>query len=86
MDENALVEELKKKRIWAFLDVYDPEPPPPGSPLYGCPNLTMTPHIAGSVGRGRLALGAQAYKELCAFFSGQPVQYPVTQKMLATMA
>jgi len=86
VDEIALVEELKKKRIWAFLDVYDPEPPPPGSPLYGCPNLTMTPHIAGSSGRGRLSLGAQAFKELCAFFDGKPTQYGVTQKMLATMA
>jgi phosphoglycerate dehydrogenase-like enzyme len=85
VDEKALVDELKKRRIWAFLDVYDPEPPPSGSPLYGCPNLTMTPHIAGCVGRGRLRLGAQAFAELSSFFVGQPVRYPVTQKMLATI-
>jgi phosphoglycerate dehydrogenase-like enzyme len=82
VDEQALVAELKKRRIWAFLDVFDPEPPPPGSPLYNCPNLTMTPHIAGSVGRGRLRLGEQALNELEAYFTGKPVQYPVTKDML----
>ena len=82
VDEQALVTELQKRRIWAFLDVFDPEPPPPGSPLHSCPNLTMTPHIAGSVGRGRLRLGAQALSELEAYFTGKPVQYPVTKDML----
>ncbi|MGD0088334.1 MAG: hydroxyacid dehydrogenase [Planctomycetota bacterium] len=82
VDEEALVSELQKRRIWAFLDVFDPEPPPPGSPLYGCPNLTMTPHIAGSCGRGRLKLGEQALSELEAYFSGRPVQFPVTKDML----
>ena len=82
MNEKALVDELHKRRIWAFIDVTDPEPPPPGSPLYTCPNLTLTPHIAGSVGRGRLRLGQQAYEELCAYFGSRPLQYPVTKDML----
>jgi phosphoglycerate dehydrogenase-like enzyme len=85
VDEAALVAELKRKRIWAFLDVFDPEPPPPGSPLYSCPNLTMTPHIAGSIGRARLELGEQAFRELQAHFAGQPAQYAVTKEMLAKM-
>ncbi|HEY3325498.1 MAG TPA: hydroxyacid dehydrogenase [Planctomycetota bacterium] len=85
VDEQALVQELSKKRIWAFLDVTDPEPPPPGSPLYTCPNLTLTPHITGSIGRARLYLGAQAFRELQAFFAGKPVQYQVQQEMLERM-
>ncbi|MCY3017953.1 MAG: hydroxyacid dehydrogenase [Planctomycetota bacterium] len=86
VDEHALVEELKKRRIWAFLDVFDPEPPPPGSPLFTCPNLTMTPHMAGCVGRGRLRLGEQACSELEAYFAGKPAQYPVTKEMLDRIA
>jgi len=82
VDEQALIAELQKRRIWAFLDVFDPEPPAPGSPLLSCPNLTMTPHIAGSSGRGRLRLGEQALNELEAYFTGKPVQYPVTKEML----
>ena len=31
----------------AALDVFDKEPLPAGSPLAGCPNLLLTPHIAG---------------------------------------
>lgn len=86
LDEKALVAELHRKRIWAFLDVFDPEPPPPESPLYTCPHLTLTPHIAGCVKRGRLRLGEQAFSELKAFFAGKPVKHGVTKKMLDTMA
>ena len=31
----------------AALDVFDSEPLPAGSPYVGCPNLILTPHIAG---------------------------------------
>lgn len=82
IDETALVAELQKRRIWAFLDVTDPEPPPQGSPLYGCPNLTLTPHIAGSIGRGRLRLGGLAADEIERFASGEKPKYIVTQEML----
>ncbi|MBC7725755.1 MAG: 2-hydroxyacid dehydrogenase [Burkholderiaceae bacterium] len=30
------------------LDVYDIEPPPPEWPLFGAPNVVMTPHLAGA--------------------------------------
>jgi len=31
----------------AGLDVTDPEPPPKDHPLWGCPNVIITPHLAG---------------------------------------
>lgn len=86
VDEHALVTELQKRRIWAYLDVTDPEPPPSGSALWTCPNLTITPHIAGALGRGRRVMGQLAVDELIRFFDGQPPRYPVTQAMLARMA
>ncbi|MBI3828140.1 MAG: hydroxyacid dehydrogenase [Planctomycetes bacterium] len=82
IDETALVAELQKKRIWAYLDVTDPEPPVAGSPLYTCPNLTLSPHIAGSVGRARRMLGALACEELERHFAGEKPLHPVTQEML----
>ncbi|GMV80868.1 MAG: 2-hydroxyacid dehydrogenase [Planctomycetota bacterium] len=87
VDEAALVAELQKGRgVWAILDVTDPEPPPPGSALYSCPNLYLTPHIAGSVGRGRLRLGQAAYEEIRRVLAGEAPKFNVTEKMLATMA
>ena len=45
---DALVDALKSGRIRAALDVTDPEPLPPEHSLWKCPNLLITPHVAGS--------------------------------------
>jgi phosphoglycerate dehydrogenase-like enzyme len=48
-DAAALVAELATGRIAAALDVTDPEPLPPGHPLWDLPNVLLTPHVGGSV-------------------------------------
>jgi (S)-sulfolactate dehydrogenase len=48
VDEFALATALREQRLGgAALDVFEREPLPPDSPLDGCPNLILTPHIAG---------------------------------------
>jgi len=48
VDEAAVASALKEGRLaGAALDVFADEPLPAGSPLAGCPNLILTPHIAG---------------------------------------
>src|SRR5205085_62321 len=48
VDEGALAQALREGRLGgAALDVFSSEPLPAGSPLAGCPNLILTPHIAG---------------------------------------
>lgn len=56
VDENALLEALKKKQIFgAGLDVYEREPLlTPG--LIDLPNVVLTPHIASADVRTRLAM------------------------------
>lgn len=46
-EEKALIEELKKKRFFAYLDVFSQEPLPVDHPLRSLENVLITPHIAG---------------------------------------
>ncbi|HXW16847.1 MAG TPA: D-2-hydroxyacid dehydrogenase [Candidatus Acidoferrales bacterium] len=49
VDEVALVAALQERKIAAAaLDVTAQEPLPPESPLWHCPNLFITPHLAGA--------------------------------------
>lgn len=48
VDESALIKALKEKWIFsAGLDVFETEPLPPESELWGLDNVIITPHIAG---------------------------------------
>jgi (S)-sulfolactate dehydrogenase len=48
VDEAALAAALKRGHLGgAALDVFDTEPVPAASVFVGCPNLLLTPHIAG---------------------------------------
>src|SRR3954469_14814497 len=39
---------LQEGRVHAALDVTDPEPLPPGHPLWSAPHLLITPHVGGA--------------------------------------
>ncbi|MFQ5942287.1 MAG: D-2-hydroxyacid dehydrogenase [Anaerolineales bacterium] len=52
VDQGALVEALKEGEIaGAALDVYPVEPLPESSPLWGMPNVILSPHVAGTSGQ-----------------------------------
>jgi len=47
IDQHAVCEALKTRRLLgAGLDVYSPEPLPPGDPLRTLENVVLTPHVA----------------------------------------
>lgn len=48
VDAGALLTLLQQERIRAVLDVTDPEPLPPGDPLWDAPGVLITPHNAGA--------------------------------------
>ncbi|WP_371501197.1 2-hydroxyacid dehydrogenase [Kitasatospora sp. NBC_00374] len=48
VDTAALLVELDRGRLAAALDVTDPEPLPPGHPLWHAPNTLITPHAGGN--------------------------------------
>ncbi|GKQ41577.1 2-hydroxyacid dehydrogenase [Streptomyces sp. A012304] len=47
VDTKALLAELETGRITAALDVVDPEPLPPGHPLWRAPGVLISPHVGG---------------------------------------
>lgn len=47
LDTSAMLAETATGRLRAALDVTDPEPLPPGHPLWSSPGTIITPHVAG---------------------------------------
>jgi phosphoglycerate dehydrogenase-like enzyme len=47
VDTKALLTELETGRVLAALDVTDPEPLPPGHPLWQAPGVLISPHVGG---------------------------------------
>jgi phosphoglycerate dehydrogenase-like enzyme len=77
---------VQRPDLHAVLDVTAPEPPPPGSPLYTLPNVTLTPHIAGALGSERRRLGQMMVDELRRFVAGEPLRYEITRLQIERMA
>jgi glyoxylate/hydroxypyruvate reductase A len=59
----------------ATLDVFPHEPLPPNSPLWGHPNVTITPHNAGDISPGVFA--PQVIGQIERFERGLPLENPV---------
>ena len=64
LDNEALREELASGRLRAYLDVFEPEPPPPDDILRRLDNVVLTPHLAGHTGPMYLDCGRRAIEKL----------------------
>jgi phosphoglycerate dehydrogenase-like enzyme len=86
VDHDALVAECASGRLFAILDVTDPEPLPRDHPLRSLPTVYLTPHLAGSEGTelGRLLDGA--IDEVQRIVDRRPPRNPVSRSQLDTMA
>jgi len=84
IDQGALIAELERGRLFAFLDVTDPEPPALDSRFRALPNVVLTPHVAGGGPNPRM--GDHAVEELRRFFAGEAALHPVEREMLERIA
>jgi phosphoglycerate dehydrogenase-like enzyme len=66
------------------LDVTDPEPPVPGSPLYSLPNVILTPHIAGSMNDECHRMARYMIDELNRYLKGEPMHWVITPELART--
>lgn len=74
VDQDALIEALQSGSLGsAYLDVTDPEPLPPGHPLWRAPNCWITPHIGGGHAEEYPNLVAHFLANLRRFEQGLPL-------------
>jgi phosphoglycerate dehydrogenase-like enzyme len=73
-DMDALVKALSEKRLTAAgVDVTDPEPLPPGHPLWKFDNVIVTPHIAGRSDKDTERMNGTIKENLRRFVEGKPL-------------
>jgi phosphoglycerate dehydrogenase-like enzyme len=73
VDTDALLAELSAGRLRAALDVTDPEPLPPGHPLWNAPGLLLTPHVGGAVPATSERAAAAVTDQLSRILAGEPL-------------
>jgi D-3-phosphoglycerate dehydrogenase len=72
IDDEALLLALDGGRLRAAaLDVFEPEPLPLDHPFHACPNLFLTPHIAGGSEESGQRMSVEAVEETLRILRGQ---------------
>lgn len=74
VDTEALVAAVASGRIRAALDVTEPEPLPPGHPLWTLPGVLISPHVGGNTSAFLPRARRLVADQLVRFAEGQPLQ------------
>ena len=72
VDEAALAKALREKTIaGAGVDVFDPEPPKPDNPLFGLPNIILSPHSAALTAECMIRMATHAAQAITDVLEGR---------------
>lgn len=74
VDTDALVAAVASGRIRAALDVTEPEPLPPGHPLWTLPGVLISPHVGGNTSAFLPRARRLVADQLVRFVEGRPLQ------------
>jgi phosphoglycerate dehydrogenase-like enzyme len=74
VDTKALLVETESGRLTAALDVTDPEPLPPGHPLWHAPGVLISPHVGGSTSAFAPRARRLIRDQLRRFAAGEPLE------------
>lgn len=86
IDEDALVAELQKGRLFACLDVTDPEPPSKDHPFRTLSNVVLIPHIAGAVNNGLNRIAKYTISEIQSYINDETMDGEIQQSKISTLA
>jgi phosphoglycerate dehydrogenase-like enzyme len=82
VDEHALAAALREGRLGgAVLDVFETEPLPEASPLWGLPNVIVSPHMAGDFFGWRQAQQEVFIDNFRRFTHGRPLRNVVDTRL-----
>lgn len=85
LDQEALLDALEQGKLRAAaLDVYDPEPPPPGSRVYTTRNLVLSPHLAGASRETAERAATIAAAEVGRYLRGEPLRFVANPDAVAS--
>ena len=73
-----LVAEVSSGRLAAAMDVTDPEPLPPGHPLWSLPNVFITPHVGASTPYSERQASRLVRAQSERYLLGQPLANVIT--------
>lgn len=83
LDYEPLPAMLEDGRLGALaLDVYDIEPPPPDWPLFGSPNLVLSPHLAGATRQTAERAAQIVADDAARFLQGQTPRFVANPAVL----
>ncbi len=77
VEAGALERELISGRLRAALDVTDPEPLPPDSPLWHLPNVLITPHVGGDSDLFPRFAARLVATQMTRYFEGRALEHQV---------
>ena len=65
------------RKVRAALDVTDPEPLPPGHPLWTLPDVLISPHVGGNTSAFLPRARRLVVEQMRRFATGQPLDFVI---------
>lgn len=87
VNQAELIEFLKERTdVTACIDVTEPEPPSTDCRLFALPNVVLTPHLAGSMGKETLRMTQYIIEEMDRYIADEPLLHEIKREALESIA
>ena len=85
VDPDALIKAVDSGHLrGAAMDVFDPEPLPPGHPLIDCDGIVLSPHIGGATEEALIRTAEQTANQVVDILQGRKPEFLVNPEVWST--